>query len=473
VPRTRPTIAHVDLDAFFAAVEQRDKPSLRGKPVIVGGLGPRGVVSTASYEARTFGVASAMATAQARARCPHAAYLYPRFGAYRSASRRVMATLTTFSPLIEPLSLDEAFLDLAAGPAPVDGPADAREIGRRIKAAVADVTGGLTASAGIGTSKLMAKIASDLDKPDGLVVVPAGGEHDVLDPLPVRRLPGVGPATAERLRRAGIDTIGVLRATAEAELVSLVGQAYGHGLAALADGRDDREVTTDRVAKSISVEDTYDRDETDPALLGLRVDGLTARVAERLRASGVAGRTVSLKVRRYDFATLSRSLTLPSPTDDVRRLRDAARRLLADVDATGGVRLLGVGVSGLASWVQDDLFLDEPGGADEPGEDSPADEDDRDAAEGAQRGGPRTFADRYPGAARPGWQPGQDVRHERFGVGWVWGAGRGRVTVRFETAQSQPGPVRTFAVDDVDLRPYEPWADADDEAADQPVHAES
>jgi DNA polymerase-4 len=460
VPRTHPSLAHVDLDAFFAAVEQRDKPSLRGKPVIVGGLGPRGVVSTASYEARPFGVASAMATAQARARCPHAAYLYPRFGAYRAASAQVMAALATFSPLIEPLSLDEAYLDLAAGPTPVADAEDARRVGLRIKAAVAEVTGGLTASAGIGTSKLMAKIASDLNKPDGLVVVPPGDEHAVLDPLPVRRLPGVGPATADRLRRAGIDTIGQLRRTEEAELVGLVGAAYGHGLAALAAAQDDREVTVDRVAKSISVEDTYDRDETDPLVLAALVDGLAERVAARMRGAAVAGRTLSVKVRRYDFSTVSRSVTLPSATDDVRILRTQARRLLTEVDVTGGVRLLGVGMSGLASWVQDDLFLDEP--SDDASDDSGDSGEDVPADEPGQPAQPaRSFADRFPGARQPGWQPGQDVWHADRGPAWVWGSGRGRVTLRFETADTAPGPVATFAVDDPALAPYEPWAAAD------------
>jgi DNA polymerase IV len=462
VPRSAPSIAHVDLDAFFAAVEQRDKPSLRGKPVVVGGIGPRGVVSTASYEARVFGVSSAMATGQARQRCPHAAYLYPRFGAYRRASNQIMTALAEFTPLIEPLSLDEAFLDLAATADPVTSVHQAREVALRIKARIADVTGGLTASAGVGSSKLMAKIASDLDKPNGLVVVDPGGEQAVLDPLPVRRLPGVGPATAERLRRAGVTTIADLRRMDDAELVSLLGNSAGRALARLAVADDNRGLSVDRAAKSVSVEDTYDRDITDPTVLAGRVEELAARVCARMRDAGLSGRTVTTKVRLYDFTTLSRSTTLTDPTDDVRVLAPAARRLLADVDTSGGVRLLGVGVSGLADWVQDDLFVD---AADALAEQERVSRERASAPAvglGSDPGtGPadRSFADRFPGRQLPGWQAGQDVWHRDLGPGWVWGSGVGRVTVRFETAATGPGPVRTFAVDDEALAPFEPWAE--------------
>jgi len=465
VPRSTPSIAHVDLDAFFAAVEQRDKPSLRGKPVIVGGIGPRGVVSTASYEARVFGISSAMATGHVRQRCPHAAYLYPRFGAYRRASTQIMAALAEFTPLIEPLSLDESFLDLAATTDPVTSVAQAREVALRIKARIADVTGGLTASAGVGSSKLMAKIASDLDKPNGLLVVAAGAEQAVLDPLPVRRLPGVGPATAERLRRAGATTIADIRAMDDAELVAVLGNSAGRALARLAVADDNRGLSTDRAAKSVSVEDTYDRDITDPGILGRRLEELAARVCARLRDAGLSGRTVTTKVRLYDFTTLSRSTTLTDPTDDLRVLAPAARRLLADVDTSGGVRLLGVAVSGLADWVQDDLFVDaadaladqervaREDGPDDAGEPAP------DLAEGGTGPADRSFADRFPGRPLRGWNAGQDVWHRDLGPGWVWGSGVGRVTVRFETAATGPGPVRTFAVDDDALAPFEPWAE--------------
>jgi DNA polymerase-4 len=484
VPRSAPSIAHVDLDAFFAAVEQRDKPSLRGKPVIVGGIGPRGVVSTASYEARVFGVSSAMATGQARQRCPHAAYLYPRFGAYRRASDQIMAVLAEFTPLIEPLSLDEAFLDLAAAADPVTTVEQARAVALRIKARIAAVTGGLTASAGVGSSKLMAKIASDLDKPNGLVVVAAGDEQAVLDPLPVRRLPGVGPATAERLRRAGVTTIADIRRIDDVELVSLLGNSAGRALARLAVADDNRGLSIDRAAKSVSVEDTYDRDITDPTVLGRRLEELAARVCARMRDAGLSGRTVTTKVRLYDFTTLSRSMTLTDPTDDVRVLAPAARRLLADVDTSGGVRLLGVGVSGLADWVQDDLFVDAADALAEQAQaqsqtsgDEQAETADRAPAGAAGPSEPdvgpadRSFADRYPGRASPGWQAGQDIWHRDLGAGWVWGSGVGRVTVRFETATSGPGPIRTFMVDDDALAPFEPWADVTHAAGPAPADA--
>ena len=314
--RGEPTILHVDLDAFFASVEQRDKPSLRGKPVIVGGTGWRGVVATASYEARVHGVRSAMSTREARSRCPHAAYLSGRHHVYRQVSRQVMATLRDLSPLVQPLSMDEAFVDLAAGELPEPTITAVSEIGRELKARIEEVTGGLTASVGIATSKLIAKIASDLDKPDGLVVVPPGTEADLIGPMPVRTIPGIGPATAERLRRVGVTDVARLRALSEPELVRLVGQAHGSSLYALSRAEDDRPVVAEQEAKSISVEDTYEVDLVDRRTL----EGLLTRHAEkvgaRLRKARLSGRTVTVKVRLHDFTTHSRSLTLPSPTDD-------------------------------------------------------------------------------------------------------------------------------------------------------------
>ncbi len=221
----------------IAAVEQRDKPSLRGKPVIVGGVGPRGVVATASYEARRFGVRSAMSTAEARARCPHGAFLGGRFDAYQASSRAVMAVLRDLSPLVEPLSLDEAYVDLAAAPTPLDLSHDGLvDTARTVKQAVYKATGGLTASVGIGTSKLIAKIASELEKPDGAVVIPAGSERDLLRSMQVTVIPGIGPATAARLRQVGVTTIEELERLSESELVRVVGQAHGVSLYALARG---------------------------------------------------------------------------------------------------------------------------------------------------------------------------------------------------------------------------------------------
>jgi DNA polymerase IV len=425
------SVLHLDLDAFFAAVEQRDKPSLRGRPVVVGGTGGRGVVSTASYEARRYGVRSAMSTREARARCPHAAFLSGRFHAYRDSSRAVMEVLRSVSPLVEPLSLDEAFVDLVPAGLADHDEATLRAFGDDLRARVHEATGGLTASVGIGTSKFIAKVASDLDKPDGLVVVMPGTEVDLLRPMHVTVIPGVGPATAERLRRAGIHTVAELETVSLEELVRLLGRAHGAGLYALARADDDRRVEPERETKSVSVEGTYDTDLTDRRLM----EGLLARqagqVAERLRKHGLSGRTVTIKVRLHDFTTLSRSTTLPSPTDQTATVSRLARALLAELDTSGGVRLLGVGVSGLADWIQEDLF-----GEEEPDEEP--------------------LPEVEVPSTRSTWAPGMDVVHAEMGRGWVWGSGRGVVTVRFETADTPPGPVRSYPADSPDLSAWLP-----------------
>ena len=428
--RSTASVLHIDLDAFFAAVEQRDKPSLRGKPVIVGGTGGRGVVSTASYEARRYGVGSAMSTREARARCPHAAFLSGRFHAYRDTSRRVMHVLRELSPLVEPLSLDEAFVDLAAAGLPDLEVPTVTEVGAELRRRVEEVTGGLTATVGIASSKFLAKVASELDKPDGMTVVAPGTELDLLRPMRVTVIPGVGPATAERLRRAGIHTVAELEAVNEDELVRLLGQAHGHGLWQLARAQDSRPVVAEREAKSISVEGTYDSDLTDRRLMEGLLTRQAREVGTRMRKNGISGRTVTIKVRLHDFTTLSRSSTLTSPTDDGATIARIARSLLGDLDTTGGVRLLGVGVSGLADWVQEDLFGDT------------AEDDEVDVV--------------LPEPPRRSWPPGADVVHDEMGAGWVWGAGSGVVTVRFETAETPPGPVRSFRADDPALRRLEP-----------------
>ncbi len=388
------SVLHLDLDAFFAAVEQRDKPSLRGKPVVVGGVGGRGVVATASYEARKYGVRSAMSTREARSRCPHAAFLTGRFHAYRDSSEKVMAVLREISPLVEPLSLDEAFVDLAAAGLPDLEIPTVTELAELLRARVTEVTGGLTASVGIGTSKFIAKVASDLDKPDGLVVVPPGTETDLLRPMHVSVIPGVGPATTERLRRAGLHTVADLEAVSEDELVRLLGAAHGHGLHHLAHARDDRPVVPERETKSVSVEGTYDTDLTDRRLMAALLTRQSRNVSERLRHSGLAGRTVTIKVRLHDFTTISRSSTLASPTDAPGTIGRLAVGLLQDLDTTGGVRLLGVGVSGLADWIQEDLF-----GETGDDEDDPVD-DDVDAVATA---GARQPTGPPPGPGHRGW----------------------------------------------------------------------
>jgi DNA polymerase-4 len=442
--RSDPTILHVDLDAFFAAVEQRDKPSLRGKPVVVGGVGGRGVVATASYEARAFGVRSAMSTAEARSRCPNAAFLTGRFEAYRASSVAVMSLLRRLSPLVEPLSLDEAFVDLAAADLDDLSVAGVTAVAQRLKDDVREVTGGLCGSVGVGTSKLIAKIASDLDKPDGLVVVPPGSERELLRPMKVGVIPGVGPATAERLRRVGVHTVADLERVSADELVRLVGQAHGTSLYHLARAEDDRPVVAEREAKSVSVEDTYDTDLVDRRLLDGLLDRQSTKVTERLRKARLSGRTITVKIRLHDFTTHTRSATLPAPTDSTRVVARTARSLLAEVDTSAGVRLLGVGVSGLADWIQEDLFEQH----DDEAEPEPA---------------PDPQIDRLTRGRQ--WAPGMDVEHTEHGRGWVWGSGVGRVTVRFETAETGPGPVRTFRADDPALTRWRlPAAEPPDDA---------
>ena len=449
--RHEPTILHLDMDAFYASVEQAAKPSLRGRAVVVGGLGPRGVVATASYEARRLGVHSAMPMGQARRLAPHAAYLVPRFGLYREISEQVMGLLRRLSPLVEPLSLDEAFVDLQAGGSAWDTPS-ALAAGRRLRADIRHLTG-LTGSVGLAVSKMLAKIASEEAKPDGLVLMEPGTERARLAPLSVRVLPGVGPATGDLLRRAGISTVREIAEAGEDELVRLLGRAHGASLYRMALAHDDRPVVAERDTKSVSVEDTYDVDIHDRVRVRLEVQKLADRCVRRLRAAGRSGRTVVLKVRRYDFSTLTRSETLRGPTDDPAVVREAAARLLETVDTTGGVRLLGVGVSGLADYTQEDLFAQAAAARA-----TAVPHAEGDAAVAASDTGEldtqRDATQPHPTERR--WLAGHDVRHAEHGYGWVQGSGLGRVTVRFETPGSAPGRVRTFSADDPDLTPAEP-----------------
>ncbi|TXL84393.1 DNA polymerase IV [Streptomyces sp. IB2014 016-6] len=450
--RPAPTVLHLDMDAFFAAAEQAAKPSLRGKPVVVGGLGPRGVVSTASYEARRFGIHSAMPMAQARRLAPNAAYLVPRFTLYRTVSEQVMELLGRLSPLVEPLSLDEAFVDLEAGGSARDS-ASARATGERLRREIRAVTG-LTGSVGLAGSKMLAKIASEQAKPDGLVLMEPGTERELLGPMSVRTLPGVGPATGEHLRRAGMTTIADLTEAGEDELVRLVGKAHGASLYRMASGHDDRPVVAERETKSVSVEDTFDVDLHDRVRVRTEVDRLADRCVQRLRQSGHSGRTIVLKVRRYDFSTLTRSETLRGPTDDAGVVREAAGRLLESLDTTGGVRLLGVGVTGLADYTQEDLFAQAAADAQATGAGDGADP----VAEKESEPRPEREPESDPEAATERhWPAGHDVRHAEYGAGWVQGSGVGRVTVRFEEPTSVvPGRVRTFRTDDPDLELSEP-----------------
>ena len=342
---TRPrSIVHVDMDAFYASVEQRDRPELRGRPVIVGADPKgRGVVSAASYEARVFGVRSAMPIGKAARLCPDGVFLPVDMDKYAGASRQIMGILGDFSPLVEPVSVDEAFVDLT-GTASLFGPAPeaVREIKRRIRAET-----GLTASAGLAANKFIAKVASDLKKPDGLVIVEAGREAEFLAPLPIERLWGVGKATAKDLAALGIATIGQLQRLSRATLVARLGD-HGAGLHDLAFGRDDRPVEPWTPPKSMGAETTFERDTTDRARLDTTLRGQAERVARELRAERLAAARVTLKLRFADFRTLTRSHT-SDPTQDGLELYRRVAILLAREALVQPVRLIGVSASALAA----------------------------------------------------------------------------------------------------------------------------
>jgi DNA polymerase-4 len=349
------SILHVDLDAFYASVEVLDNPSLAGKPVLVGGTGPRGVVAAASYEARRFGIHSAMPMARARRLCPQAVILPPRFDAYQARSAEVQAIFRTYTPLVEPLALDEAFLDVTgAGRLFGSAPRIGADIRSRIRAET-----GLTASVGVATTKLVAKLAGEAAKPDGMRIIEAGTELGFLHPLPLRRLWGVGPATEQRLARFGLATIGDLAALPEASLVDALGRAHGHQLHELAWNRDERPVEPDRETKSIGAEETFPKDVYDPEFLRAEARRLAGRVGERLREHGLAGRTVTIKVRYPDFRTITRSATVPEPSSAGAEIARAAVDLLARAELHLGVRLLGVSVHNLVAVAAHQLTLDE------------------------------------------------------------------------------------------------------------------
>ncbi|WP_265446582.1 DNA polymerase IV [Flexivirga meconopsidis] len=454
--RSTASILHLDLDAFFAAVEQRDKPSLRGKPVCVGGIGPRGVVATASYEARVFGARSAMPTAEARRRCPAGtAFLHPRGDAYRKSSRIVMELLHELSPIVEQVSVDEAYVDLAAGDLTDLSTDGVRAAAHQLIDQIRDATGGLTASAGIASSKMLAKIGSDLEKPQGLVVIPPGRELETLAPLSVRVIAGIGPMTAARLRTFGVETVADLQRMERTDLVSIFGTAHGGSLHELARARDDRDVVVEREAKSVSAEETFQTDVVDRSVLEAELTSLARRTAARLAQSAAFARTITIKARQHDFSTQTRSETLLHPTGDAGVILDVARRLLDGVDVSNGLRLLGVGVSGLSTHSQERLRFDDQQELADPlplGIDDDAEVPATPAGDVRRKPGPAA----YVGGGPPSWWPGQDVAHTEHGAGWVWGSGLGRVTVRFEGPRSEPGRVRTFAADDPQLSVAEP-----------------
>jgi DNA polymerase-4 len=347
-------ILHVDMDAFYASVEQRDDPALRGKPVIVGGTGGRGVVAAASYEVRQFGVHSAMPVREALRRCPAAICVAPRISHYAAESKKIFAVFHEFSPLVQGLSLDEAFLDVT-GSIAAFGPAEdiAREIKRRIRERTE-----LTASVGVASNKLVAKIASDLRKPDGLVVVPPHEVQALLDPLPIRRLFGLGAKTAPKVEALGIRTLGELRSASPARLRPVFGR-YAERVIERAAGIDDRPVTPDVDEKQVSAEETFETDISDHAKLASEIVRLADRTCGRLRANGLTAGCVTVKIRRADFTTFTRQRHFEPPTQETRVITAIALELLRTWLAEqprARLRLLGVGASVLAPASQMDLF---------------------------------------------------------------------------------------------------------------------
>ncbi|HET7073681.1 MAG TPA: DNA polymerase IV [Mycobacterium sp.] len=428
---------HLDMDAFFASVEQLTRPTLRGRPVLVGGLGGRGVVAGASYEARVFGARSAMPMHQARRLIGVTAVVLPPRGVvYGVASRRVFDTVRSLVPVVEQLSFDEGFGEPAqlAGASADDVAVFCEGLRRRVREET-----GLVASVGAGSGKQIAKIASALAKPDGVRVVRRAEEHALLGGLPVRRLWGIGPVAGEKLNRLGIETIGDLAALTDAEAANILGATVGPALHRLARGIDDRPVAERAEAKQISAESTFAVDLTSLEQLREAVEPIAEHAHQRLLRDGRGARTVTVKLKKSDMSTLTRSATLPYPTTEAGALIAVARRLLLDPREIGPIRLLGVGFSGLSEVRQESLFPD----LELPGETS-----DEHPVQTAATATEAMFAP--PSEAAP-WRVGDDVTHRELGHGWVQGAGHGVVTVRFETRSSGPGQAHTFPADTADL----------------------
>lgn len=416
-------VLHFDMDAFFASVEQLTRPTLRGRPVLVGGRGGRGVVAGASYEARAFGARSAMPMHQARRLVGSPAVVLPPRGAvYGVASRRVMDTVRLMVPVLEQLSFDEAFgepLELLGASAD-----DVERFCAELRLQVREQTG-LVASVGAGSGKQIAKIASELAKPDGVRVIRRADEQALLESLPVRRLWGIGPVAEEKLRRLGIETVGQLAALSDTESASILGGAVGSTLRRLARGIDDRPVMERAEAKQISAESTFDTDLTTLHQLYEAVTPIAEHAHRRLERDGRGARTVTIKLKKSDMSTLTRSATLPYATADAGALTALARRLLLDPHEVGPIRLVGVSFSGLSDVLQESLFP----------------ELEHHELESSDTALPE------PTNEAAGWRVGDDLEHPEFGHGWVQGAGHGVVSVRFETRSSGPGVMRTFAID--------------------------
>ena len=426
---SRRWVLHLDMDAFYASVEQLTRPTLRGRPVLVGGIGGRGVVAGCSYEARAFGARSAMPMHQARRMVGGSAVVLPPRGSlYSIVSKSVFDALRERMPVLEQLSMDEAFgepPELAGATA-----GEVRQFCEELRARVRERTG-LVSSIGAGGGKQIAKIASGLAKPDGVRVVSPAEQPDLLASLPVRKLWGIGPVAEGKLRKLGVETIGGFAAMPESEAASLLGGSVGTALHRLARGIDDRVVAERAEAKQVSAETTFATDLTTVAALRHAVDSIASSAVERLGKDGRAARTVVLKLKRSDMSIVTRSVTLPYATADAATLVAAAQRSVIDPEELGAIRLVGVGLAGLSTVRQGSLFPELDVG--------PAAGDvDLEAAEESEPSG---------GSDRPEWRQGADVAHTEFGHGWVQGSGHGVVTVRFETRSTGPGAARTFPAD--------------------------
>ncbi|WP_051407087.1 DNA polymerase IV [Nocardia sp. CNY236] len=443
------------MDAFFASVEQLTRPTLRGRPVLVGGTGARGVVAGASYEARVFGARSAMPMHHARRLIGVTGVVVPPRGAvYTAVSEQVFDAIRERIPVLETLSLDEAFGEPAelAGASTAKVRAFCEDVRTQVRART-----GLTASVGAGTGKQLAKIASGLAKPDGVRVVSPAEQPKLLAGLPVRSLWGIGPVAESRLRALGIETVGALAALAESEAMSILGNSSGAALHRLARGIDDRPVAERAEAKQISAETTYETDIVTLAQLRKAVADMAAAAHRRLADDGRAARTVVLKLRKSDLSVVTRSSTLPFATEDLATLAAAAQRSALDPRELGPVRLVGVGYGGLSAVRQDSLFpeLDHGVSDEEVAAAGLRASEEEPSAEGA---GAANDLARPAGTldTRTSWRRGMDVTHPRYGHGWVQGAGSSVMTVRFETRSTGPGPAHTFALDNTELTRADP-----------------
>jgi DNA polymerase-4 len=434
-------VVHVDMDAFFASVEQLTRPTLRGRPVLVGGASGRGVVAGASYEARVYGARSAMPMSQAVRLCRgKASVVHPRFVVYSAASERIFGILEREAGFIERLSVDEGF----AEPAVLAGATtqDAETWAHALQDTVEQETG-LVCSIGVSTGKLHAKMASDLDKPHGVAVVGADHRDEVFGPRPVGEIGGIGPVAQARLAEVGVTTIGQFTAMDDADVRSLLG-SVGTQLLGYARGVDPRPVAARGRAKQVSAERTLVVDAATTAAADPVLVASATAAHTRLKKDGRAARTVTVKTRTADFRAHTRSLTLAVPTEDLEDIIAASRSVMPHPEESGAVRLVGVSLSGLTDERQGALFpeLSEIGAREVVHVDAP---------------GPDPVVESAPAADSYGrWRATQDVHHTGFGHGWVQGTGGGVVSVRFETRATGPGRTRTFPVDDPDLSPADP-----------------